>query len=287
MFRGFTNQAGQVMALTLMVTSVGALSAGAMLGIITTSSRSSGVFLDNTESYYAAAAGIEIVMADLLEGKDALATADTPYQVPQLDVNDLPVKISISPPGPGTKPRVLYRYVDPGAQQGLSSLAPGATWSVQLNGVVPFSSLFVNWAFSYSTADVPELEIRVLDSGGQQIASATKPEVPGFPANVKIQVKEGSTYTVEFENKDTSPIVSRDFTIKGGQDRTWMFMKAVGKEYVITSEAGVVRLFAYVRQLPGPGPTSTQLKHMVLIESWQPPIQLKPTPAPPTPTPPP
>ena len=287
MFRHFKNQAGQIMALTLMITGVGALSTGAMLGIITTSARSSGSFHDNTESYYAAAAGIEIVIADLLEGKDALDTGDTPYQVPQLDVNGRPVKISIAPPAGGTKPRVLYRYIDPGTRQGLSSLAPGATWSVKLNGVTPFSSVFVNWAFSYSTADVPELEIRVLDSEGQQIVSASKPEVQGFPANLKIQVKKGSTYTVEFENKDTAPIVSRDFTIKGGQDRTWIFMKAVSKEYIITAEAGVVRISAYVRQLPGPGPTSTQLKHMVLVESWQQPVQLTPTPQPPTPTPPP
>ena len=92
MFRHFKNQAGQIMALTLMITGVGALSTGAMLGIITTSARSSGSFHDNTESYYAAAAGIEIVIADLLEGKDALDTGDTPYQVPQLDVNGRPVK---------------------------------------------------------------------------------------------------------------------------------------------------------------------------------------------------
>ena len=61
----FGSQSGQILLLTLMVSRVGALSTGVMLGIVNSTSRSSGIFHEATEAYYAAAAGIEAVIADL------------------------------------------------------------------------------------------------------------------------------------------------------------------------------------------------------------------------------
>ncbi len=223
-------------------------------------------------------AGIEAVMADLLEGKDAMAPG---YAPPSLNLNGVAVTISVTVPPTDPGPRTLYRYIDPGTKQGLASLAPGTTWSVKLNGVQPLSTVVVNWAFPSATGDrVPQVEIRLIDINGRRIGHGTSPLVTGFPAALLTQARTGDTYTLEFKNNDTAPVVSRDFTIKGGQNNTWVLLKAVGKEYLITAIAGKVKLAAYVRQLPGPGPTSQQLKHMVLLESWQGPIAIPSTPTP-------
>ena len=238
-----------------------------MLGIINATTRASGSFQDSTKAYYAAAAGIEAVMGDLISGDDAL---DAGYTPPSVRVNGIDVIISITSPQVDLPPKATFRYLDPGASQGLASLGSGETWSVKLNGVAPFSSLFVNWSFV--TGDVPDLRIRVLDAGGSKIADANEPLKKNTPATLVTQLGSGDTYTVEFGNQDVGPIPSDDFSAKGRQNKTWIYVKATGNEYLITSTAGNVTLRAYVRQLPGPGQTSTPLKQTVVVESWQGPI---------------
>ena len=189
----------------------------------------------------------------------------------------------IEAPQEEARPRVAYRYIDPGATAGLASLAPGATWSVKLNGVQPLSTLFVNWAFSFGAGEAPDLEIRALDSEGDEVADSIEPEVSGAPATLIARLDSGDTFTVVFENEDDdSPILSRGFSVKGRLDSTWMFVKSVGKEYLITAVAGDLALRAYVRQIPGPGSTSPPLKQTVVVESWQGPIEVVvvPTPTP-------
>ena len=131
----FESQSGQVLVLTLMLTSVGALATGVMLGVVNGTSRASGAFRDSTETYYAASSAIEAVMADLLEGVDALpVSGDTPYVKPVVEVNSFPVTLTISAPTVAEPPRAVYRYVDPDAGGALASLAAGATYTSKLHG---------------------------------------------------------------------------------------------------------------------------------------------------------
>ena len=104
----------------------------------------------------------------------------------------------------------------------------------------------------------------------------------------------GDTYTVEFKNLDTSPIVSRDFSLKGAAERTWIFVKSVGKEYIVQGVAccetiqgvtGGIAIRAYVRQIPGPGSPSPGPLQSVVVESWRQlsfvAVAVTPTPTPP------
>jgi len=276
----FKSQVGQVLALTLLVTGLGSLSTGAMLGIITSSSRSSGAFQDSAQAYYAAASGIEAVMADLVAGKDALAPS---YTVPSVTLNGHTVAISIAPPQVDVTPRAIYRYIDPGAGDGLAALAPKAVWRVKLNGVEPFSSLLVNWSFL--PQDDIDLEIRVFDASGKEVAEDDESSEEDAPATLVTRLGSGDTYFVEFDSdEDSNAIISRAFSARGGQDNTWILVKSTGKDYLITSTAGEVALQAYVRQIPGLGPTSPPIKQTVVVESWQGPLPPPPTP-PPTPSP--
>ena len=274
----FKSQSGQVLLLTMVVIAVGALTTGGLLAVAISSSRASGTFLDQTDAYYAAAAGIEEVMADLLEGKDAL---DPSYTVPSPTVNGFPVIVSVTAPLVDRAPRATYRYIDPGASADLASVAPGVTRSVKLGGAEPFSSLVINWAFLPS--DSTDLALRVFDGGGVKIAdngedintgSSETEVVPPLnprasPATLILQLGSGDTYTVEFENRDTGTVTSRPFSARGGHERTWVYYKSIGKEYIITSTAQDITLKAYVRQIPGPGPSSPPLKQTVVVESWQ------------------
>ena len=140
---------------------------------------------------------------------------DPSYTPPSLEQNDRTVGLLIEAPQEEARPRVAYRYIDPGATAGLASLAPGATWSVKLNGVQPLSTLFVNWAFSFGAGEAPDLEIRALDSEGDEVADSIEPEVSGAPATLIARLDSGDTFTVVFENEDDdSPILSRGFSVR-------------------------------------------------------------------------
>ena len=144
----FKSQAGQILLLTLLATGVGALSTGAMLAVVSITSRTSGTFQDASKEYYAAAAGIELSISGLLLGADGLVL-DTCY--PELDIggpltiNGQEVSISITSPQTGGSafvPKSTYRYINPGVPDagtgGLKLLAPDTTWKVKLNGMEPY-----------------------------------------------------------------------------------------------------------------------------------------------------
>ena len=98
------NQAGQVLLLTLMTVSVGGISTGVMLGVVNSTTRSSGFFLDSTKAYYSSVAGIELVMADLLDGADA---SDPGYAVPSFELDGFTVSVSISAPTGDATPKTI------------------------------------------------------------------------------------------------------------------------------------------------------------------------------------
>ena len=290
-------QSGQILLLTLVITSVGALSTGAMLAVATTATRSSGDFQETTAGYYAAAAGIELPISYMLEGADAYSL-DTCYSAPSIIVNEIQPQVSITSPeaaGLSIKPKVEYRHIDPGVPVedigGMRLLAPGDTWRIKLNGVVPHTSLIVNWA--YVASELPEVDITIFDATGDIVERALPIRSTSAPVTVMARLGEGTTYTVEFKNDGDLSILSRDFSSEGGRDFTWILVKAIGREYLITSTIGEFALRAYVRQIPGPqepepedpgyAPLKPELKQRVVIESWQGPVD--DTGAPPTPTP--
>ena len=233
--------------------------------IIITTTRSSGSFVDLSRSHYAAAAGIEAVAADPLEGKDA---PDSGYTLPIITVNGHTPTISVTQPQVDMPPVATYRYIDPGAGQGLASLATGDTWAVKLNGAEPYSSMFVYWSF-LSSIDIPDLEIKVLDATGDQVAISVDMSKKDFPYTLMARLGPGDTYTIEYENQDIDSALSRAFGARGTQERTWIYAKATSKGYLITSIADDTTLRGYVRQIPGPGPNSPPIVQTVVVESRQ------------------
>ena len=273
---GKLSQAGQVLALTLVMTGVGAISTGSMLLFVTTATRTSGFFTDSSEAFYATASGIELVMADLVDGVDIL---DAGYTPPSIDLNGVTGDVTVTAPLiTDLTPKPSFRYIDPGVVEGLTTLASGDIWSVKLNGVEPLSTLFVNWA--YITGDIPNLQIRVRDSSGQQIATSTPAQAKDVPVALVTSLGTGDTYTVEFENPAAFPVPPEQFNVGGGLGNTWIFVKLTGKPYLVTSRAGLTGIRAYLRQIPGPGSTSPGPEQAVVIESWQPAPPVTPTPTP-------
>ena len=300
-------QSGQILLLTLIITSVGALTTGAMLAVATTTARSSGDFQETTSGYYAAAAGIELPMAYMLEGGDAFSL-ETCYSAPPITVNNIQPQVSITSPeaaGLTVRPKVEYRHIDPGVPVedigGMRLLGPGDKWRLKLNGVVPNTSLIVNWA--YVASELPDVDITVFDGTGDVVERALPTRSTSAPILLMGRLGQGDTYTVEFKNDGDTPVLSRDFSSKGGRDFTWILAKATGREYLITSSTGEFALRAYIRQIPGPqepdlenpdcAPLRPAVKQRIIVESWQgpvadtvPPPTPTPTPqAPPTPTP--
>ena len=276
----FKSQKGQIILLTMLGISLGALAVGALLAIANASSRASGDFQDRTDAYYAAAAGIEAVMADLLDSQNAL---DPAYSVPSVTVNGLTPTISVTSPEVDLSPRVRFRYIDPGVSRGLSPASPGSLWIVKLNRVEPFSSLFVSW--SLESGNIRKLDMKVKDPAGRVIARSPSASQAAVNAIVLVQLGADDNYTIEMKNGDVGTVVSKPFSAKGGNQNTWILVKAVGNEYLVTSTAADVTLRAYLRQIPGLGTTSPGPKQTVVIESWQGPMLL-PTPTPgPSPTP--
>ena len=181
--------------------------------------------------------------------------------------------IFIAKPEVAQPPATAFRYVDPGSSGGLADLAAKATYTLQVHGIEPFSSLFVNWAFLGGSGGSddddddgkPKVRIKVLDSEGKKLTESKDFKSIDRPAILGVSLQGGETYTVEFENKGKMSVQSRDFSSKGGHDKTWILLKSAGKQYLVTARAGDVLLRAHLRQIPGPGLQG----QTVVVESWQ------------------
>ncbi|MBI2166188.1 MAG: hypothetical protein HYU29_07290 [Chloroflexi bacterium] len=260
-------ESGQVMAMTVMMVGLGAMATGASMATVVAVTRGSSGVAEDMGVYYAAASGIEAVMADLLEGLDPLGPS---YRVPEVLVNGIQPTIVVgTPPSRDAFPRSTYRYLNPGVAGPLSAPLPGQVHRVRLINVEPFSLLFVNWSFS---SPEEEGEVKVLDSQGHELAEEDADD--GDPLTMAVRLTSDDTYIVEFKNDENLSIVSSPFSDTGGSDKTWIYAKMKGREYVVTSRAQAVDkspivLRAYLRQLPGAHPDNGSIRHTVVVEAWQ------------------
>ena len=76
----------------------------------------------------------------------------------------------------------------------------------------------------------------------------------------------GGLYTVEFHNTDNKALGSSSFRDDGGENNTWVRVRAFA-DYLVILDAEVVTLRSYVRHFPGPAfPAERQT---VIIQTWE------------------
>lgn len=250
---------GQALIFVLLIMLLGFVFLGAFLGLLNVNLLASGKAIDWSREYYSALSGIEAVIADLLQGKDALVG----YTPPAIIINDLAVSLSISPPV--EKRPIAYLYIDPGAGTGLYPLPPKSHWLVQLWGIEAGSTIAINWAFIPVKAD---WKIAVFEGTDITLKPVAEKEGKKSPGELEAVLTKGGIYTVVFYNEDEKEAsYSKPFSPLNGKENTWIYSQLSGREYLITSQAGATILKAYIRQIPGPGPTSHLIRQK-MIEWW-------------------
>ncbi|MCH8309215.1 MAG: hypothetical protein IIB17_01805 [Chloroflexi bacterium] len=142
--RQLNDEAGNAVLYAMLVIVVGAILMSALLPFIAANLRAASASIDNTREYYTAAAGIEAVLADLIQGKNIL---DSGYAPPAVTLNDITAEISVGTPDTRLRKPSIQRWLDPGVSSGLNRLGPGEEWIVRLNGIQPYSVISINWAF--------------------------------------------------------------------------------------------------------------------------------------------
>jgi len=202
-------------------------------------------------------------MGDMLRGVDLFHQG---YQPPQFTLNNLPVTVTVAAPAGSYRPKTVFRYMDPGVKTGLASLEPGDTWSVRLEGVLPFSILGGGWAFDDTLP--PSVRIEIEDPTGAKAVTAAERTVS--PLQLLVRSGTASEYIVRFVNTGTTPVVSKRFSSLGDDDKTWILGKMTGREYILESTAGegTYKLRAYVRQIPGPDQPGA-VPQIIVVETWR------------------
>ena len=100
---------------------------------------------EEDEAFYAADAGIQAVVKDLIKGVDAL---DPSYTLPSVTVNDLQPSLAVTAPPRSNALPYAPVLIDPETTSGFFTVAPGGTFTYQLNDVLPAEPFQVNWSFS-------------------------------------------------------------------------------------------------------------------------------------------
>jgi len=280
------DQRGQALAWTLIIMVFGSLVIGSFLPFVAGSFAAVRKVEDKLFASEANQAAIEAVLADLVSGVDILAGS---YAPPQLTVNELNPALVLSEPPAGADTGAIFRFLDPGATAGLASLAAGARVTVPVHGVPISTGMVVHWAF---TPSARQWELSVYQgegTGGALIGTDSGSNSPGIARAFTVAT---GTHTIEFRNNDASAIASQPYGDVGGAGKTWVYSRARGKQYVVRAEAEGYASEAFVRQLPGPGGSSSSLRRLVVVESWQemgtlgtPTPTTTPTPGTPTATP--
>jgi hypothetical protein len=187
------------------------------------------------------------------------------YVIPSVSLNGLDVTLSISSPA-DERPPVPYIYIDPGTDSGLNPLPPGAQWLIQLWGLEEGSIIRINWAF---TPKEGEWEIKVFEGTDITAKEVAEGEGDNSPGYLQATLAKGGIYTVIFRNDEEEiNLFSKPFNSIDGGEYTWIRAQLSGREYMVTSQAGSTILKVYIRQIPGPGPSSPPLKQRV-VEWWE------------------
>jgi hypothetical protein len=252
-------QRGQGLALVLIILAFGSVVLTALMAQVSSSLSASRASLGFLLTRHAAEGGIDEVLRDLLEGKDALSPG---YTIPAPNINGYDISITITSPTAGAAPAGIYQYIDPGASYGLASLASLADYYFRIDNVRPGSSIRVNWAFT--PAGRPWTLTLYAGTGPAIVAKAQASMGPGALL-VDGTLVSGGMYTVEFSNNSGVSLASSGYSPSGGVDSTWVYTQAY-KDYIISSSAGNATISVYARQ--NPGPTEPVTGQKVYSEAW-------------------
>ena len=230
---------------------------------------------DGERLYYALDAAVELVMADLVRGADALAPS---YSPPAAEINGITPAISIVSPGGAANLAPITEYFDPGLRHPhLVNIPEGERYLLHVLNVHP-GSFQVNWAFDVATVgeETPEgaVTLKVL----RDVASQAPGRADGCPvgntlaavdksfqsagsfwvSSGEISVVEPGAFSIAFcvEELEDGLLTNRPFKPTGGLNDTWIYASAF-KDYKITAQAGTATLTVYVRQMPGPAQPPT------------------------------
>lgn len=294
---------GQVLIFVMVVMVLGALVVAPLLAYVNTSFRVIKSSQDNIATYYAADAGMEAVIADLLLGLDILSED---YEVPTVSLGGYDVNIEITlaenlaPP-----PSQAELYIDPGIAFGLDPLEADSVWEFEF--VLPEGSeVKINWACLVGEKwwcdehclgqislwkkgeSEPLDSTEVVGDGSDEAVVNINLYVPGYDPDTGDLIIEGGNYIIKFANHsywhccslwgsctDTPKRSSAEpFSGIGDEDYTWVLIGRgydgqliAYQDYIITSTAGDTAITAYVRQTPGP--SGWWLEQTVEILSWQ------------------
>ena len=252
-------QRGQGLALVLVILAFGSIVLSALMAQVSTSLRVSRGNQSFLLTRHAAEGGIDEVLRDLLQGKDALSPS---YAIPAPNINGYDVSITISSPTAGAEPAGLYQYIDPGASYGLASLAGLAQYYFRIDNVRPGSSMRVYWVFT--PAGQPWTLTLYAGTGPAIVAQAQASIGPGALL-VDGALVSGGMYTVEFSNNSGVSLDSSGYSSSGGAGNTWIYAQAY-RDYIISSSAANAALKVYARQ--SPGPTEPVTRQRVYSEAW-------------------
>jgi hypothetical protein len=320
--RFIRGQGGYLLPITILAITFGAMVIIPLLSYNTVVFRVDRVSRARELAIYAAEAGVKRVLADLIRGADAIPTTyvaeephqegepyqtfyiTTSYTIPQVTLNDYTPTITIETPS--SSPPASQQYIDPGlANPDLADMPAGTGYLMRLYNVKE-GILQVNWA--YEPAGVSRIGIWKgipvdPDTGepyppgridewpvGPPILD-TGPTPPSATYNQTEPISvEAGVYTIVFDNTTGDfPKTTKPFAPSGNADDTWIWVTAY-KDYLITSEAGGVKVRYFVRQIPGyseppSGDWSTTnpsfIANGVYVRSWE--IaspELTPTPTP-------
>ena len=278
------------MIVAIILLSVGTLMVMVLMPLLSTSLQSGYKERELAMSRYAAEAGLNRVIADLIRGADAYPTTyittsphklgteppytfeiTTSYTGTNVTVNDYTATVQISLPTESqAKPADQYNYVDPGVTHpDFAILEAGSTYIMRLYNVKA-GIIQVNWAYS------PEGKSTIGVWAGTPVDKDTDEPYPpgkhtGWPKEAPIleTTKDntdyirteavvvdpaaddsGGVYTVVLYNSDKVDLTSKPFQPSGGTGDTWIYVKSY-KDYIITATAGDISISAYVRQVPG------------------------------------
>lgn len=222
----------------------------------------------NLKAYYAADAGVESVLNDLVNGRE-------PTPAP-LTLNDLAVTVIVTIPS-GSKPGGIYQYLDPEPEPatGLSPLQKRenplkpTVYSFKIENVEASSIIQVNWPFTV-TQPIPLgsswIALEVDDASGEFIGSSVKLWPPWSPMRLLVEDLAAGSYTVKFINGTIRDLYALSYNSQGG-DYTWVWARSY-KDYLISSTSNGVTINCYARQAPGLTIPST-VPQTVQIYSWQ------------------
>ncbi len=278
-------QRGLLLPTTTLVMTLGTLLLVPLMVLVGTTFTSNRAARERELALYAAEAGVNRVLADLVRGADGISTMytleephdpgdpdyltfpqNTNYIVPTVTVNGFDASVTIE--DPGVTPDSQQRYIDPGLlHPDMVTIPPGTGYLVRLYHVKQ-GRLQVNWAYSPAgTAKIGIWQGTPVNPATQQpftpgrisqypvetpLTEATSSASDAYVTTPPLLVSPG-IYTIVFFNPadpGASTKTSAPFAPTGNSSDTWIWGK-VYRDYRITAVAGNFTLWYVVRQVPG------------------------------------